>query len=75
MKIEAFDIRFDTEDAVFSAGQNVTGTVILQLTKPTRILSESKTKSRMQKMINRRRKPETNKPDRNTVQGQWTVNL
>ena len=43
MKIEAFDIRFDTEDAVFSAGQNVTGTVILRLTKPTRILSKYNT--------------------------------
>ncbi|XP_076449352.1 arrestin domain-containing protein 17-like [Babylonia areolata] len=41
MKIEAFDIRFDSEDAVFTAGQNVTGTVILRLSKPTRIVNIS----------------------------------
>ena len=42
MKIEAFDIRFDSEDGVFTAGQNVTGTVILRLSKPTRIASKFK---------------------------------
>lgn len=40
MKIEEFDIRFDNEDAVFSAGQNVTGSVVLEISKPTHIFSE-----------------------------------
>ncbi|PVD21253.1 hypothetical protein C0Q70_19424 [Pomacea canaliculata] len=39
MKIEEFDIRFDNEDAVFSAGQNVTGSVVLEISKPTHIFN------------------------------------
>lgn len=40
MKIEVFDIKFDNEDAVFNAGQNITGSVVLKISKPTRLLSK-----------------------------------
>ena len=37
MKLDEFEIRFDNQRGVFAAGQNVSGHVVVKLTKPMKM--------------------------------------